>query len=206
MAKSPDKSKKSKDRARATRAKASRPDQPATPDALAELLNPGIGRGTAGLGSGTGSNASFRGASPASEPGIQKQTRSPVLDSGSGLSGRPGMTEKGGIQPAPATSWQRRAEFAAEHRARKSAQEPQKGFEEARQSDYTGSPITGLDPALAQELGLDTDDAGLPSPLWGGAGGGGDGVQDAGSGRIDIPGSRYSKNGARDSLSSEPQS
>ena len=131
MAKSPDKSKKSKDPARPTRAKAARPDQPATPDALAELLNPGIGRGTAGLGSGTG------------------------------------------IQPPPATSWQRRAEFAAEHKARKSAQtsaqEPQQGFEEAKQSDYTGSPITGLDPALAKELGLGDDDLSSPSPAGGGS-------------------------------------
>src|SRR4051812_44995459 len=43
-----------KDPARPTRAKAARPDAPETPDALADLLNPGIGRGTAGLGSGTG--------------------------------------------------------------------------------------------------------------------------------------------------------
>ena len=54
MAKSPDKPKKPKDPARPTRAKAARPDAPATPDTLAELLNPGIARGTAGLGSGTG--------------------------------------------------------------------------------------------------------------------------------------------------------
>jgi len=52
MAKSPDKPKK--DPARPTRAKAARPDDKPTPDALANLLNPGIGRGTAGLGSGTG--------------------------------------------------------------------------------------------------------------------------------------------------------
>ena len=54
MAKSPDKPKKPKDPARPTRAKAARPDAPATPDALADLLNPGINKGTAGLGSGTG--------------------------------------------------------------------------------------------------------------------------------------------------------
>ncbi len=35
---------------------------------------------------------SFRGAGAAREPGIQKQTRSVLLDSGSGPSGRPGMT------------------------------------------------------------------------------------------------------------------
>ena len=52
MAKPPDKPKK--DPARPTRAKAARPDDKPTPDTLANLLNPGIGRGTAGLGSGTG--------------------------------------------------------------------------------------------------------------------------------------------------------
>ncbi|MGE5771518.1 MAG: DEAD/DEAH box helicase family protein, partial [Hyphomicrobiales bacterium] len=54
MAKNPDKPKKSKDPARPTRAKAARPDEKPTPDALANLLNPGIGRGTAGMGSSTG--------------------------------------------------------------------------------------------------------------------------------------------------------
>ena len=83
MAKTPDRPKTSKDRARPTRAKASRPDAPATPDALADLLNPGIARGTAGLGSGTG--------------------------------------DRSGIQPPPATSWERRQDFSAAHTARKSA-------------------------------------------------------------------------------------
>ena len=53
MAKSPPKKPK-KDPAKPTRAKANRPEAPATPDALADLLNPAIGQGTAGLGSGTG--------------------------------------------------------------------------------------------------------------------------------------------------------
>src|SRR5258705_6388058 len=54
MAKSPDKSKSKKTPGRKSRAKAHRPDvQPIGP-ALAELLNPAINRGDAGLGSGTG--------------------------------------------------------------------------------------------------------------------------------------------------------
>ena len=54
MAKSPDKSKPPKNPARTTRSKAGRPDvQPIGP-ALAELLNPAINRGDAGMGSGTG--------------------------------------------------------------------------------------------------------------------------------------------------------
>jgi excinuclease ABC subunit B len=43
----------SKDPARPTRAKANRPDEPRTDPALERLLNPGIERGTAGMGSGT---------------------------------------------------------------------------------------------------------------------------------------------------------
>jgi excinuclease ABC subunit B len=55
MAKPPRKlTKAQKDPAKPTRAKASRPDEPATPDALADLLNPGIKRGSAGMGSQTG--------------------------------------------------------------------------------------------------------------------------------------------------------
>ncbi len=50
MAKTPPK--KPKDPARPTRAKAARPDDTPTPDALADLLNPGINKGTAGMGSG----------------------------------------------------------------------------------------------------------------------------------------------------------
>jgi excinuclease ABC subunit B len=43
-----------KDPAKPTRAKAARPDVPALDPQLADLLNPGIGQGTAGLGSQTG--------------------------------------------------------------------------------------------------------------------------------------------------------
>jgi excinuclease ABC subunit B len=43
-----------KDPARPTRAKASRPDVPAIDPALADILNPAIGKGRAGLGAQTG--------------------------------------------------------------------------------------------------------------------------------------------------------
>src|SRR3954463_4676523 len=75
MARPPDKPKKPRDYARPTRSKAHRPDSAPTDPALERLLNPGIEKGTAGMGSGTGlqqPTASFRGASKASEPGIQK--------------------------------------------------------------------------------------------------------------------------------------
>src|SRR6476661_7571927 len=127
MAKNPDKPKK--DPARPTRAKAARPDDKPTPDALANLLNPGIGRGTAGLGSGTGKDS--------------------------------------GLQPPPDNSWDRRRDFSEAHKARKSTP---REFNEAPQRDYTASPVTGLDPKLAEELGL-TDDAAPVPPSSAGAGG-----------------------------------
>jgi excinuclease ABC subunit B len=119
MAKPP---KKPKDPARPTRAKAARPASPATPDALADLLNPAINKGTAGLGSGTG------------------------------------------LQPPPDNSFDRRADFSAAHKARRSTPKfpEESGFEEAPQRDYSASPITGLDPQLAKELGLSEDEPPAP--------------------------------------------
>src|SRR6059058_2534466 len=80
-----------KDPAKPTRAKAARPDLPPTAPALAELLNPGIGQGTAGPGSQTG------------------------------------------LQPPPDNSFDRRADFAAAHKARKSTP---RQFGEAAQAGY----------------------------------------------------------------------
>jgi len=120
-----------KDPARPTRAKAARPLEPATPAALADLLNPAINKGTAGLGPSTG------------------------------------------LAPPPDNSWDRRRDFSAAHTARKSAKSRDLGFSEAPQRDYSAAPITGLDPALEKELGLSSDEAESPSPLWGGVRGGG---------------------------------
>ncbi len=191
MAKSPDTPKKSKDRARPTRAKASRPDAPPTPEALAELLNPGIARGTAGLGSGTGAQHA-RVTSPQGgevdraqrgrergDDAIESQAPSPA-PSARPLPKGERLEEASGLQPPPATSWERRQDFSAAHTARKSAKESAKhadkqpsGFEEARQSafDAGASAITGLDPRLAAELGLgDEADASSPSPRLRGEG------------------------------------
>src|SRR6266536_3320179 len=102
-----------KDPAKPTRAKAARPEQPPTDPALAELLNPGIGQGTAGPGSQTG------------------------------------------LEPPPDNSFERRADFAAAHRARKSTP---RGWGEAPQAPYRGTaPLGELDPDLAKALGLDDD-------------------------------------------------
>src|SRR6266851_7658081 len=108
-----------KDPARPTRAKAARPDSPPTEPALAELLNPGIGQGTAGPGSQTG------------------------------------------LRPPPDNSFDRRADFSAAHRARKSTAQ---GFGEAPQAGYVAKATLGpLDPDLAKALGID-DDTPLPNP------------------------------------------
>ncbi len=102
-----------KDPAKPTRAKAARPEQPPTDPALADLLNPGIGQGTAGPGSQTG------------------------------------------LEPPPDNSFERRADFAAAHRARKSTP---RGWGEAPQAPYRGTaPLGELDPDLAKALGLDDD-------------------------------------------------
>ena len=51
-----------KDPAKPTRAKAARPDTPALDPSLADLLNPGIGQGRAGIGAQTGDTSARRGS------------------------------------------------------------------------------------------------------------------------------------------------
>src|SRR3954462_4008183 len=111
MAKPPDSKKsrdKSKDPARPTKSKAARePLAPIAP-ALEKLLNPGIAKGTAGVGSQTGLTG-------------QEKTK--------GRSGRlpgEGVKEadpKTGLRPPAANSWDRREDFSAAHRARKSTRD-----------------------------------------------------------------------------------
>jgi len=115
MAKSPDKPKKAKDPAKPTRSKAAREHVPPIEPRLAELLNPAIGRGEAGIGSGTG------------------------------------------LQPPPGNSKDRRADAAAQHRARKSTPE---GFSEASQAGYVGkTPVAPeINKGLAQALGYRMED------------------------------------------------
>jgi excinuclease ABC subunit B len=118
--------KKTKDPARPTRAKAAREALPPIAPALADLLNPAINRGEAGVGSQTG------------------------------LSAPPS-----GLQPPPDNSRDRRADFAAAHRARASTPD---GLSERPQAGYVGkSPLHGgktpvgpgeIDPDLARALGL----------------------------------------------------
>ncbi|MCL4712404.1 MAG: DEAD/DEAH box helicase family protein, partial [Pseudorhodoplanes sp.] len=122
MAKSPPK--KPKDPAKPTRAKAHRPEAPAADPHLDALLNPGIARGRAGIGSGTGKSLN--------------------------------------LQPPPDNSFDRRRDNAAQHTARKSApqglgERPQAGY--VARDPFTGPSVTGLDPVLAKELGLDVDES-----------------------------------------------
>jgi len=126
MAKRPDRDPakhSKKDPARPTRAKAARPDSSPLDPALADLLNPGIGQGTAGLGSQTG------------------------------------------LQQPPDNSFDRRADFANAHKARKSTQglSAQQGLGERPQSGYVakGGPA-GLDPELADALGYGDSDPTKP--------------------------------------------
>jgi excinuclease ABC subunit B len=167
MPPSSDKPKTPKDPARPTRAKASRePTKPLGP-ALAELLNPGIGKGTAGVGAQTGI-----------EP--EPQTSGTRRDSSAG--------PETGIQPPPDNSFDRRADFANAHKARASTL---RGFGEDKQGGYVGKaprtrpgeglggPLTGpllslpkakpgaseLDPHIAEAAGFQRagDDAALLS-------------------------------------------
>src|ERR1700761_9364826 len=105
-----------KDPAKPTRAKASRPDVPAMDPSLADILNPALSQGTAGLGSQTG------------------------------------------LKPPSDNSWDRRADFANAHRARKSTQGKAEAFEERPQSGYTAKGPTGIEPEIADASGDDDSD------------------------------------------------
>ena len=116
-----------KDPAKPTRAKASRPDSSPLDPALADLLNPAIGQGRAGVGSQTGS--------PSPQGG--------------------GERTPSGLQPPPDNSWDRRADFAKAHRARASVtrgfgEAPQQGY-----VGKTPVPPGELDPDLARALDID---------------------------------------------------
>ncbi|WP_407178447.1 excinuclease ABC subunit UvrB [Bradyrhizobium sp. STM 3562] len=130
MAKNPERPKKP---SRTPKSKAHRPELQAIGPALAELLNPAINRGESGIGSSTG------------------------------------------LQPPPDNSWDRRSGGeAAAHRARASTRDKsedvarrdassagasQEGVGEAPQARYgTAATVPTLDPELARQLGLPTEE------------------------------------------------
>jgi excinuclease ABC subunit B len=142
--------KKRKDPAHPTRAKAAREALPPIAAALADLLNPAINRGEAGVGSQTGLPPPY-----------------PPPRAGEGREGA------SGLQPPADNSRDRRADFAAAHRARASTPD---GLRERPQASYVGkSPLHGLnappigpgeiDPDLARALGLvdEEDESSLSS-------------------------------------------
>src|SRR3954464_84568 len=100
MAKKPD-SRKGKDPARVTRAKAARePVAPIAP-ALEKLLNPGIAKGTAGVGSQTGLSGQEKPAPRSGRlPGEGARDAEP----------------KTGLRPPADNSWDRREDFSAAQR------------------------------------------------------------------------------------------
>ena len=133
MAKSPhrDPAKHSKkDPAKPTRSKAARPDAPVLDDSLADLLNPAIGQGRAGIGAQTGSPSS----TPPQEGG-----------------------DTSGLKPPPDNSWDRRADFANAHRARASTRG---FSEPPQQRYVGKTPVAPgeLDPDLAKALGIEEQD------------------------------------------------
>ena len=141
-----------KDPAKPTRAKASRPDSSPLDPALADLLNPAIGQGRAGVGSQTGDPSPSRPSTPAHYVPTRTPNPSPQ--------GK-GETMPSGLQQPPDNSFERRADFAKAHRARAST----RGFGEAPQQGYVGKtpiktpvPPGELDPDLARALGIDEQD------------------------------------------------
>ena len=135
MAKNPDSAKKPP---KTPKSKAHRPDvQPIGP-ALAELLNPAINRGDAGMGSGTGlqpppdNSKDRRSGGEAAIHRARKSTPKGFVE------GEPRPTP---LQPAPQPAGASR------------------GLDEAPQANYgTSAPIPTLDPEPAKQLGYDVDD------------------------------------------------
>ena len=158
-----------KDPAKPTRAKASRPDSAPFDPSLADLLNPAIGQGRAGIGAQTGTPSPLvgeggvggreaahhtsTGAQNSSAPARHLSTPTP-----SPSPQRGGEEQATGLQHPPDNSFDRRADFANAHRARASVA---RGFGEAPQQGYVGktpAPLGELDPDLARALGIEERD------------------------------------------------
>jgi excinuclease ABC subunit B len=166
-----------KDPAKPTRAKAARPDMPELDPSLAELLNPAIGQGRAGVGSQTGkqdvpspvvgegggrgrevTRPRETGAEHSSSPPPVHHLSTPTPDPPP-QGGREAQTSK--LAPPPDNSFDRRRDFSNAHRARKSTQE-QPGFHEAPQAGYAAKGTIDIDPELAEALGFSGKDPSKP--------------------------------------------
>src|SRR5437588_4742136 len=185
MAKSPD-SRKGKDPARPTRAKAARePLAPIAP-ALEKLLNPGIAKGTAGVGSGTGlkpppDNSWDRRADFSAAHTARKSTReaqgspSPSHAQASPLPSplRGGVGGGGGADDAHAprhTSTPLPSpppQGGREQTEREEGTASPSGFSESPQAQYTSdAELIEASPELARALGLDGDAVSFPEPQF----------------------------------------
>jgi excinuclease ABC subunit B len=172
-----------KDPAKPTRAKAARPDTPVLDPSLADLLNPGIGQGRAGIGAQTGIKSSAQRPSNPSPPAgegreggreVSRQTTThfhhrstptpnPSPQGGGKQHFRGTRGEQSGLQQPPDNSWDRRADFAQAHRARASVA---RGLAEPPQQGYVGgTPVSPgeLDPDLARALGIEGDEEQSPN-------------------------------------------
>jgi excinuclease ABC subunit B len=78
--------------------------------------------------------------------------------------GTAGPGSQTGLKPPPDNSFDRRADFSAAHRARKSTAQGAQGLGEAPQTPYRSTRLGELDPDLAKALGLHDDDSALPQP------------------------------------------
>src|SRR6202030_1455110 len=177
MAKRPDRDPakhSKKDPAKPTRAKAARPDSSPLDPSLADILNPAIGHGRAGVGSQTGSPSP-----PVGEGGVGgregKSRTSTVAQSPSTNVHRlptptpipspqgGGEEQASGLQQPSDNSFDRRADFSAAHRARKSTQgKSAEGLGERPQAGYVGKGAADIDPELADALGYGDSDPTRP--------------------------------------------
>ncbi|HYW63431.1 MAG TPA: excinuclease ABC subunit UvrB, partial [Bradyrhizobium sp.] len=138
MAKSPDRTRSQKPRA--PKSKAHRPEVQPIGRALAELLNPAIPRGEAGIGSGTGlqpppDNSKDRRAG--GEAAMHRARKSTPKNFPESTADPYPMPLRPNPQPPGARS----------------------GFEEAPQANYgTSATIPALDPELARQLGFTTEE------------------------------------------------
>ena len=149
MAKKPDTPKKPAKSTKTPKAKpgAGRPEVKPIGPALAELLNPAINRGDAGMGSGTGlqpppSNSFERRSGGEAAVHRARKSTPKKFEGDQGMRPTP-------LQPFPQP-------VVAPYAPRLSEQ---KGFEEAPQANYnTSASIPTLDPELAKQLGFTTEE------------------------------------------------
>ena len=96
---------------------------------------------------------------PPTEPALAKLLN-PGIDQGTA-----GPGSQTGLRQPPDNSWDRRADFANAHTARKSTQQgksAQQGLSERPQAGYVGKGAVDLDPELAKALGYDDGDPSKP--------------------------------------------